>query len=399
MQNVKEKFNRRNLTLLVILILVVAVPLIVMVSQKSQDIRQRASGEEAIVFFAELGSSNITPLTQINLSPDQQKVLGIFIDSGNININGFDITVSIANALQYVTINSAGEGTDSEKFEKLLARDLDQANGIIHFAKVTDDTSKVIKGKLHIGSIAFTVKSNVNGSGTIGVTRAEITSYGRNPLTVDKSKTLAYIIGSFSNPTNTPTQTPIPTATGTAAPGAMRFNFDLILTGVGPNGGNTNPRHQQRGISVGIYSATEMLVKTVPGTINFQSSGTFRGSVDVSDLIPGNYTLKVTIMDSQNKDIYLTKRMPGVQEITSTGGQIDILSTALIVGDINHNSPSDNAIDVLDFNIIRDCYGEKASNPRSCPNPQAADLNDDGTGGDNTDYTLLMLSLSSQKGD
>lgn len=205
--------KKRIFAVIAILALLVIIPITVLVGQKQQDIRQRASGEEATVFFGEIGNNNITPLTELNLSPNQEKVLGIFIDTGNIPITGFDITVSLANVLQNATINSAGFGTDSEKFEKEISKETNLTNGIIHLEKVTDNTSQTIKGKLHIGSVAFTVKPNTNGNGIIGVTRAEITSYGRNdPLTVDMSKTLAYTISSAPNPTDTPTptSTPIP---------------------------------------------------------------------------------------------------------------------------------------------------------------------------------------------
>lgn len=416
--------NKKVIGIIAILLLLVIIPLTVLVSQKQQDIRQRASeSEEATVFFANVGSSNPTILSQISLSSNDQQVLALYVDTGNISIQSFDITINLRNALQYVTIREVNEGTDAQRFETETVKRIDQSSGIIRFGKVTQNTTQPIRGKLYLGWIAFSVKPDAsNASGVIDITRAELTSYGRDPLTVDKSKTLAYTIGSSSNPTNTPTpsptltptatvtqtptQTPVPTATltptatGTVAPGATRFNFDLILTGIGPNGGNANPRNQQRDISVGIYSATEILVKTVRGTINFiQESGTFRGSADVSNITPGNYTLKVTVMDGQNKSMYLTKKMLGVQTITSTGGQIDILPTALTVGDLSHSGQSDNQVDILDFNIFRDCYGDKISNSMSCPNPEIADLDDNGVGGDNTDYQLLINSLSSQHGD
>lgn len=218
--------------------------------------------------------------------------------------------------------------------------------------------------------------------------------------TASPTLTLTPTVTATQTPTATITQTPTASPTPTATITPTRFNFSLILQGIGPNGGNTNPIHKQRKISVDIYNSNEMLLKTVTGNIDFQNNGSFKGRVDVSDLNAEAYTLKVTVLDyqNQNKGMYLTKRMPGVQNIILMGGEIDILPSTLTVGDINHNSPSDNSIDILDFNLLRGCYGDKASDLKSCPSPTAADLDDNGRV-DNTDYQLLINSLSSQKGD
>lgn len=225
--------NKKLIGIIAILLLVVAIPITVFISQKEQDVRQRATGEEATVFFAERGSTNSATLSQINISPNQQKVLELFVDTGTNSINGFDITLNLGNALQHVTITDASEGTDAQRFETEIFKQINPTTGVIRFSKVTSDSTQAIQGKLHLGSIAFTVQSNANGTGNIGVTRAEITSPTRSaPLTTALS-TLSYSIETSPPPTATPTtpsaatNTPTPTTPVPTVPiSAMDVNRD-----------------------------------------------------------------------------------------------------------------------------------------------------------------------------
>lgn len=213
--------NKKLLGIVIILILI-AIPLTVFIAQKQQEVRQRATGEEANIFFT---GGDQTPISQITLTPGRQATLALYVDTGAININGFDITVSLANALSLVTINDAVEGADASKFNSSVFRDIDRANGAIRFAKVSTDSSQNINGRLHLGSVIFTVNTSAQGSGNIGVTAAQITSPGRSTELTKTMPTLSYTISTSSTVTPPPTNTPTPTSTPISEPaGWWKFN-------------------------------------------------------------------------------------------------------------------------------------------------------------------------------
>ena len=67
----------------------------------------------------------------------------------------------------------------------------------------------------------------------------------------------------------------------------------------------------------------------------------------------------------------------------------------LIAGDSNN----DNRLDILDFNLIMDCYSEYEG-PKACDDEKViiTDLNDDGFV-NQTDYNLFVREITIQRGD
>ncbi len=197
-------------------------------------------------------------------------------------------------------------------------------------------------------------------------------------------------------PTTAPTQKPIPT--NTPVPGDTTINLTLGLQGVGTSGdsanphsgGNTNPLHQQRNITVSIFDTHNQQVTTQHGTVSYNdATGKFTGNVDLgSQFITGVYTVKV------QSPQYLRALVPGIPTITA--GRTNVLpATTLVVGDINE----DNQINILDYNTLMGCYSDLLP-ATSCTsaNNTLSDLNDDGAI-NQFDYNLFLRELSNVSGN
>ncbi len=217
--------HKKLLGTIAIILILIAIPLTVFIAQKQQEIRQKASGEDTTVFL----TSDTNIITSISLTPGGQATLALYVDTGANRLNGFDITVNLSNALNLITIQSAEEGKDAQNFNTPIFKDIDKTNGTIRFAKVTTDTSANIFGRLHLGTVNFTVNTSASGQGTVGVTSALLTSPNKTSGLTVALPTLKYIINSSTTPTNTPvpTNTPAPSPTPAPIPGpAGWWKFD-----------------------------------------------------------------------------------------------------------------------------------------------------------------------------
>ncbi|MDP3940896.1 MAG: hypothetical protein Q8Q49_01160, partial [bacterium] len=95
---------------------------------------------------------------------------------------------------------------------------------------------------------------------------------------------------------------------------------------------------------------------------------------------------------------YLSKRSPGFITITDPDLQetFSLLQTTLVVGDSN----DDNSLDILDYNMLIDCFSISAP-PKFCSDLSkklATDLNDDGSI-DGVDVNLFVRNVTTQTGD
>ncbi|MBI3093111.1 MAG: hypothetical protein HYZ02_02645, partial [Candidatus Levybacteria bacterium] len=177
-----------------------------------------------------------------------------------------------------------------------------------------------------------------------------------------------------------------------AAPGGTltKLLFDLILP---------EARKDKR-IVAQIFPVTPTVAPTVtptitptpPAQIGQDSQGTatrgpggnHAGTVDVVNAITtGTYNIKV------KADKYLRKLIKDVQITQDATNRISQIT--LVLGDIN----ADNKLSILDYNILVDCFGDKA-NSQTCGNNNKdfADLDDNGRI-DGVDYNLFLRSLSS----
>jgi hypothetical protein len=195
------------------------------------------------------------------------------------------------------------------------------------------------------------------------------------------------------NTSLTPTRTPTPPAGNTV------FQISLKLHGIGTGGdsvnpssvGNMNPLTPSRTITMQVLNALAQPVLTKDGQVVFNpQSGIFSGAVDMGNTLQDGAYL-VTVKSPQ----YLTRSIPGIQLI-SAGQAYPIQGTvSLITGDVNN----DNILNILDFNLISDCYSDLAP-ARNCTDPtkkQQTDITDDGSV-NQFDYNLFIRELSVRSG-
>ena len=200
--------------------------------------------------------------------------------------------------------------------------------------------------------------------------------------------------------TPTPTVTPTPLPTATPIPSAIKLNFKLYLHGIGNSGDNANPLayslsnknpiHTQRSIAIQIVDSQQVTVATESGTVTYdQTNGNFTGTVAVNTIIPtGDYIIKITSPG------FLRKYIPGILTL-SPGESYDLTTVTLVNGDADYN----NALNILDYNMLRDCYNDFS--PAIACDP-AKKLKTDFTDNDKVnqyDYNLLLREISVQNGD
>lgn len=152
-------------------------------------------------------------------------------------------------------------------------------------------------------------------------------------------------------------------------------------------GGNINPKHTQRTVTVSAFDANNQLASSGQGTVIYSSStNTFSGTINLTNITSGNYTMTVKM------DNFLSARSVGFQTVT-TGTPISLPQVSVITGDIDN----DDQLDILDYNILISCFGSKlalssCSAPITTQSP-GADINDDGKV-DGIDYNLLIREFS-----
>jgi hypothetical protein len=171
----------------------------------------------------------------------------------------------------------------------------------------------------------------------------------------------------------------------------------LLLHGIGKGGdnvspgslGNQTPITSQRTVTLQFINSQNVIVAQPSGLLTYTSTtGDFRGTIDAGTTLPsGTYQVKV------KTPTYLSTQIGSF--FTLTQGQTTSLPTAtLVVGDSNN----DNQLNILDYNILLDCYSvfEPAKNCDTTKQ-KSADLNDDGKV-NTTDTTLWQRELSVQSG-
>lgn len=196
----------------------------------------------------------------------------------------------------------------------------------------------------------------------------------------------------------TPTIQISPSITPTATPSTF-IALNICPHGLGncgdnvsPNiGGNTHPKHLQRPVSVGLFNGSDQQVASITGTLEYSSSSAkFLVTIPVPSSVPsGSYLVKLS------SDGFLTKQVPGIIQLTN-GQTVTIPVVSLVTGNINN----DSQIDILDYNLLTNCFGSKQTTS-SCTTPptassSASDINDDGVV-DAADYNLFLRELSVQK--
>jgi hypothetical protein len=192
-----------------------------------------------------------------------------------------------------------------------------------------------------------------------------------------------------------PTSTPAPT--NTPVPNTTKFSVNVFLHGIGTSGDNANPSgggnmtpvHPQRTVTLELFDGNNTLVKSMSGTVTFNPAvGSFTGIIDGGNSINnGNYIVKIRTQS------YLRNQLNSIIPV-SANQTTQLVPITLITGDASN----DNALNLIDYNLILDCYAE-FSPARNCDAVKklATDLNDDGAV-DLIDFNLFIRELSVQSG-
>lgn len=190
-----------------------------------------------------------------------------------------------------------------------------------------------------------------------------------------------------------------PTSEPTNNPSGATFSLTLCPHGLGncgdnanpSSGGNTNPLHTSRNVTLTISDTNNSQVAQQQGQVSYTSQAqNFQGTIPVSNLPRGNYIISIKM------DGFLGKLVPGIVSMTQ-GQVVNLASISLVNGDMNN----DNQLDIQDYNVLLSCFGSKFTTP-TCLTPATslspgADIDDDGTVG-GADYNLFLRELSVQRG-
>lgn len=201
-----------------------------------------------------------------------------------------------------------------------------------------------------------------------------------------------------------PTKTPTPTNT--------TFSFTVALEGIGRNFSIMTP---ERELKVWATDIDNNQIEEKVGTIVYDSnSGEFKGEVDM-----GNTLTKLRYLIRVKTDRYLASHILFGQDgkvIRIKPGETNqIPKIKLRAGDIQDLNESYNQLDILDWNVLRNCgYLDPSPLPMDDPDSafnsepcvsigderirSNADLNDDGTI-DLSDFDLFDENLNNSKGE
>ncbi len=233
---------------------------------------------------------------------------------------------------------------------------------------------------------------NVYGTFTVATPSATLTP----PITATPSSSITPtgpVITSSPTPPAA-TNTPVPTA----PPGSTLISLNIFLHVIGNSGDNVtdnhsssnkNPKTKARTVTVEIRNNADQIVATGGCGVTYDTaSGSFKGVAAVINLpSTGEYSIRV------KETTHLKKIIPGIHLLTK--GQINTLPAVhLVAGDAN----GDNKINILDFNMLDDCFGNTANSACTTEKRQKTDFDDDGDV-DVFDYNILLRELAVQSGD
>ncbi len=410
-----------KLILTSIALLLLSIPVTMYVLGRQQESRSHATASTTLSFVP---TTPVSAAVGDNISFDVQLTPGTnLVTFVRLHVL-YDPTV-----LQLSTTNPFDRNTDA--FPTKIEGPIFASGSLIESISTGSDPTKVIVAPTIVGKINFKV------IGPTGSTPSTIT-FGNKSMALSSgagdqasenvlSTTVpasVIAIGPSAAPTiqtptpmSAPTGTATPSSTPTSAPTSMitptlapptatlmpgtRLDLSVIIHGIGIGGDNVNPTGNSlsnknplnpiRSTSVYVYNSSNQLITTLSGNIQYDSvNGIFTGAIEAGHSIPtGVYTLKI------KTDHALIRRIG--QIISITADQVNTIPTAtMVAGDVNN----DNALNILDYNLIFECYSDYSVQPAACTPAKkiAADTNDDGSV-NGTDYNLFVRELANQSGD
>ncbi len=209
-------------------------------------------------------------------------------------------------------------------------------------------------------------------------------------------------------PSPTPTIViPVPTAAGPVV------SLSFSLSGIGTNGGNLKPLHPAREVSVYLYSPdSNTAAKTVRPLHTIKTHATYDADpnsptytlfvnkyIDLGRNVGERDRFQIAFKTTQTLTQLIKEpgsNSPGGKILTtpsSTGIALPLPHQVMISGDIYPVSNSNNIMDINDYNMLVNCFSNKASSNR-CISGSRADLDDNGVV-DGVDYNIMLLSFRS----
>ena len=353
---------KKNLVFFITLgIIVIAIPLTVFVAQKQQEIRQKAATLETppSLYFAMEDSS--VAIDRLSLRPGESVIVSLRLNTNSKDINGFDITLQSQNIL---AITKTDPGTNALLFDTELFNAINGLDNSLNFSRVSSDTTKsTLRQNLDLLQITLTGQSG--GDGTIKIVKADLTSPSLESQAFVPRVTVSSLPFDILGPTSPPLPTSIPTPTP-PLPGSTVIDLSLTLEGIEAKR-KLLSTIEVSSVTIEAFKDTDRKkpVSTKQGLVIYNLvNGKFKGTVDLGILAKGNYLVTIKI------DKYLKKLSQNI--LTAIGGtqtQTIPVATTLLHGSIN----DDDIIDVLDYNAILSCYGNKL-NTVLCENKEVVDL-------------------------
>lgn len=381
--------KKQILMLIAAVIIAAAIPLTVFVSQKQQEIRQRAATPATppsfALYFTMAGQLSALK-SGFTLNPNQKYSFDLHLSpEGLTPIDGFDVTVKFDPSL---TISKVAYGTEANsKFDQPLidAGSAVNSDNSVHLSMVTTKTDVNLTGSLNIATISFTTGSSlVSGKITFLKDIISVTSpeYAVGYLTLSSPIDLSYSIIPAPPP-------PPPTfAPGAPTPGALVGKFIILhfngvtLSGIAPSVSSnqlkltffdgTTTQQVAGPISVPVARQAGQATTTttdIPFTPNLPT-GDFTIPADTLRLptVPGDYFIQIRADSYQVKMVGLngsrtnteieTQGLSGLTplRIFYSPSVSNIPGIRLAPGDIDNNGE----VDLSDYNnILRPCFGNR----------------------------------------
>lgn len=383
-----NKISKKQIIMLITALIIAAViPLTVLISQKQQELRQRAAETSAplVSFYFTKASDPTKKLDNLSISPKASMVLNLYMVNGLNNINGFDITI---NGDSNLKISSLSEGLDASKFNEVIIKSVDVFHNNARFSKVNSNTGTIINGNLLLASISVTAIDNAipNTTGSMSISNANVTSPSNtsNYVSIDSSSlNLPYTISALPP---TPTPTPISyrkEGDGNIVPNIslppgqlITLNFrGVTLPGISSSFQSTalkltffrGDNSQQVSGGPFIANIPRQAGGSTTGEIPFSGNFTFRASdlglpAGLQDYFiqigANSYQAKMLAQNgARTNDQIGSQGLTGLTpiKIYSTGETSTIPTVILSPGDINDNG----IIDGADYGILVACFGNK----------------------------------------
>jgi len=366
----KLKLDKNKILLIgIILIVIIGIPLTIMQSQKQQEIRQRASER----LTSETVTESSVSLALVRKDTGDIEVGSKFaieirlINNRELDISALMTTINYDPALlQLSEFRPESKKPRSGGFDAIINSTLDPSPtpGAIQYAAVNSDFEQEIDDDdILIGTLTFQGIATGSADVTFGKTETQVTALGKEEaLEVSHQDDEIYEI------------VPIP---------ERSISVDLVVK---IDGISSTPRTTVRIFTIRPVGGNDPALEE---NMEFdEDSKSFKKATHIPEnLTRGNYTIQTK--NSLRKFI----------GFIDPNQNIEIPQVTLALGDVNE----DNKVDIADFNVISNCFGDKL-NSDACKAHSvdlelgSADFDEDGeiTG---IDYNIFLRALAIREGD